>query len=204
MKFKSGDAIDTALASALKHEFLRCADAFEDFAASAKIMIIQGENRRIAFRTYNAYGRFIHHLYELFLGAAARDRGDDAPLSAKMAEQYISGYAQRALTDRREAILNGTAPSWENDISYFPETIPSDFAREFRRFRNIVSGHVSGERISLNLGDFYDRNHKFLGILFRHAGSHWGAVGDDFPDLKEITAFTVMVKESGVEPGMTA
>jgi hypothetical protein len=188
MKFKSGDAIDTALASALKHEFLRCADAFEDFAASAKIMIIQGENRRIAFRTYNAYGRFIHHLYELFLGAAARDRGDDAPLSAKMAEQYISGYAQRALTDRREAILNGTA----------------DFAREFRRFRNIVSGHVSGERISLNLGDFYDRNHKFLGILFRHAGSHWGAVGDDFPDLKEITAFTVMVKESGVEPGMTA
>lgn len=200
MKFKCGDAIDTALASALKHEFLRCADAFEDFAASAKIMIMQGTDRRIAFRTYNAYGRFIHHLYEFLLGAAVRERGDDAPISAELAERYISSYTQRALAARREAILDGTAPSWENHISYFPEMIPPGFAREFRKFRNIVSAHVSGERIALNLSDFYDRNHKFLGIVFRHASSHWGAIGDDFPDLKEITAFTVMVKESGVEP----
>jgi len=167
-----------------------------------KFMILQGENRRIAFKTYNAYGRFIHHLYEFLLGAAARERGDDATLTAQMAEQYIAGYAGRALIARREAILNGTAPSWENHISYFPETIPPEFAREFRTFRNVVSGHVSGERVSLNLSDFYDRNHKLLGILFRHAGSHWGKIGDDFPDLKEITAFTVMVRENGVEPSM--
>jgi hypothetical protein len=72
MKFSSGDETDTALAAALKHEFLRCMDAFDDFATSAKATIMQGENRRIAFRTYNAYGRFIHHLYEFLLGAAAR------------------------------------------------------------------------------------------------------------------------------------
>ena len=112
-----------------------------------------------------------------------------------MAERYIHSYAQRALNIRREAILDGSAPSWENHISYYPETIPGGFAREFRKFRNVVSGHVSGERLSLNLSDFYERNHKFLGILFQHAGGHWGRIDDDFPDLKEITAFSVAVKE---------
>jgi hypothetical protein len=204
MKFKPGDANQTALASMLKHEFLRCADAYDDFAESAKIVVEKGDNRRIAFKTYNAYARFIHHLYEFFLGAAAIDRGDDAPSkAAELAERYISSYAQRALTNRREAILNGTAPPYENHISYFPETIPSGFAREFRKFRNVVSGHVSGERATLNLSDFYARNHKFLGIMFRDAGSHWGTIGDDFPDLNEITAFTVMLRESSTETGNT-
>jgi hypothetical protein len=195
MKFKIGDATDTAIAGALQHEFLRCMDAFEDFATSAKVMIMQGENRRIAFKTYNAYGRFIHHLYEFLVGAAARDRGDSSPLSAELAERYVRSYAQRALAARRAAILDGTAPSWENHISCFPEIVRSEFAREFRRFRNVVSGHVTADRTALNLSDFYDRNHKFLGILFRHAGSHWGRIDDDFPDLKEITAFTVIVKQ---------
>jgi hypothetical protein len=74
MKFQIGDTTDTALCVALKHEFLRCDDAFNDFASSAKIMITQGENRRIAYKTYNAYARFIHHLYEFMLSAVARDR----------------------------------------------------------------------------------------------------------------------------------
>ncbi len=65
MKFQPGDATDTALCVALKHEFLRCDDAFNDFASSATTMIEQGENRRISYKTYNAYARFIHHLYEL-------------------------------------------------------------------------------------------------------------------------------------------
>jgi hypothetical protein len=55
MKFKTGDDTDSALAAALKHEFMRCDDAFNDFATSAKAMIALGEDRRIAFKTYNAY-----------------------------------------------------------------------------------------------------------------------------------------------------
>jgi hypothetical protein len=42
MKFQLGDATDIALCVALKHEFLRCDDAFNDFALSAKTMIIHG------------------------------------------------------------------------------------------------------------------------------------------------------------------
>jgi hypothetical protein len=50
MKFRIGDATDAALCIALKHEFLRCDDAFNDFVASATIMIMQRENRRIAYK----------------------------------------------------------------------------------------------------------------------------------------------------------
>jgi hypothetical protein len=37
MKFKPGDEMDTALCVALKHEFLRCDEAFNQFAAAATI-----------------------------------------------------------------------------------------------------------------------------------------------------------------------
>jgi hypothetical protein len=195
MKFQIGDATDTALCVALKHEFLRCDDAFSDFAASAKIMIFQGENRRIAYKTYNAYARFIHHLYEFMLSAVARDRADTAPLSSDWADRYIASHAQRILTNRREAILNGTAPEWENDISAYPEEIPPTFAAEFRRVRNIASGHAKFERSNLNLTDFYDRNHLFLYLLYYEIRNWWGRQADEFPDLNEITAFSVLVKK---------
>jgi hypothetical protein len=134
MKFQPGDATDTALCVALKHEFLRCDDAFNDFASSATTMIEQGENRRIAYKTYNAYARFIHHLYEFILGAVAREQGDTAQLSPDWAERYIASHTQRILTNRRNDILNGTAPVWENHISAYPEKIPPAFAAEFRKF----------------------------------------------------------------------
>jgi hypothetical protein len=99
------------------------------------------------------------------------------------------------LTNRREAILNGTAPAWENHISSFPEKIPPTFAAEFRRFRNIASGHVKVVRPCLSLTDFYDRNHKFLYMLYHDVQSWWGRLGDEFPDLEEITAFSVLIKD---------
>jgi hypothetical protein len=154
MQFKGGDATDTALCIALKHEFLRCDDAFADFAAAGTMMITQGENRRIAFKAYNAYARFIQSLYEFVLGAIARERHDTTKLPADMADKYVSSETQRALSKRRAAILDSTAPAWENDLSYYPETIPPEFAQTFRRCRNKVSAHVTYERSSLNLSEF--------------------------------------------------
>lgn len=194
MKFKIGDATDRALCVALKHEFLRCDDAFNDFATSTKIMITQGENRRIAYKTYNAYARFILHLYEFIKGAVSRDRLDTTTLKSDLADRYVAGHAQRILTNRREAILNGTAPPWENPISFYPDRIPQTFAVDFRRCRNIVSGHVKFERSGLSLTNFYDQNHKYLYMLYYDAKSWWGRQGDELPDLKEITTFSVLVK----------
>lgn len=195
MKFKIGDGTDTALCIGLKHEFLRCDDAFNEFASAAKVMIAQGENRRIAYKAYNAYARFIHHLYEFMIAAAARERQNTAKLAPALADRYIAGHTQRILTNRRNAILNGTAPPWENHISYYPERVPERFAAEFRRFRNNVGGHVTYERSALSLSDFYDRNHKYLYLLYRDAKSWWGRQEQEFPDLKEITAFSVLVAD---------
>ena len=196
MKFTIGDATDTALCVALKHEFLRCDDAFNEFAGSARMMIIRGENRRIAYKTYNAYARFIQYLYEFMLGAVARDRHDTAQLPAELADKYIAGHTQRILTNRRQAILNGTAPAWENDISYYSEKIPSDFAETFRLVRNKASTHVSHERSTLDLSEFYDKYHKYLGLLYQDIRSWWGRLEEEFPDLSEITAFSVLEKEA--------
>jgi hypothetical protein len=195
VRFKGGDAIDTAFCIALKHEFLRCDDAFNDFATSATIMITQGENRRIAYKTYNAYARFIQYLYEFMLGAIKRERGD-TELPHHMAIKYIASHTQRILTNRREAILKGTAPAWENDISYYPVRIPDDFAKEFCRFRNKVSTHVDYERSALNLSEFYEKYHKYLGLLYHDVKSWWGRLGDEFPNLDEITAFSVLIKNT--------
>lgn len=172
--FQIGDATDTSLCVSLKHEFLRCDDAFNDFAASATTMIRLGEGRRIAYKTYNAYARFIHHLYEFYMGAAARDFRNADQLSAETAERYVASQTQRILTNRREAILNGTAPIWENHISHFPENIPPSFPAEFRRLRNVASGHVSIKRSKLSLTEFYDKHHKYVHMLYLEAKNWWG------------------------------
>ena len=149
MKFRIGDKTDAALCVALKHEFLRCEDSFDDFASSATLMVAHGENLRIAYRTYNAYARFIHHLYEFLMGAAKRDYHDTAQLKWQSAERYVSGHAQRLLTNRRAGILNGSAPAWENSISHYPERVPSTFGESFdssgtsRADTLLTSGRIS-------------------------------------------------------------
>lgn len=195
MKFEIGDETDKTLCIALKHEFLRCDEAFNQFAAAATILIAQGDDRWRAYNAYNAYARFIHHLYEFALCAIARDRSNTATLEATDAERYLASYLQRALKKRRDAILDGTAPTWENHISAFPETIPATLPTDFRRARNIANGHAGIKRAGLDLTDFYDRYHEFLHIFYRDAHSWWGRSSDEFPDLQEITAFSVLIRD---------
>jgi hypothetical protein len=210
MKFVIGSETDSAHCAALKHEFLRCEDAFKDVEKYGTTMIMSAqaqemtgvvqdahESRWIAFKTYNAYARFVHHLYEFLLGALARDRGDTTQIMAADAELWIHSYAQRVLTARREAILIGTAPAWENHISAFPETVPPEFARKFRAIRNMSNGHVTPKRATESLTDFYDKYHKFLHMMYAHCRAHWGSHRDDaFPDLREITDFSLLIQRS--------
>jgi hypothetical protein len=210
MKFKPGDATDSAHCTALKHEFLRCEDAFKDFQTYGTIMIMkdqaeserkppfsQDEKRLVAYKTYNAYSRFIHHLYEFMLGALARENWSTAKLEAADADRYIAGHAQRILTARRQAIQTGTAPAWENDISYYPEKVPTDFAKKFRQLRNKSSGHVTHERPSISLSEFYEEYHKYIHMLYWIGLGHWGLRDKEFPDLKEITKFSVLIRKAG-------
>jgi hypothetical protein len=194
--FVIGDQTDQALCIGIKHEFLRCDDAFQEFAAAGRAMIMSGSDRRIAYKAYAAYARFVHHLYEFYLACAARDFRNTKQLPAELAECVIAGQTQRILRNRREAILDRTAPSWENHISYYPENVPATFARDFRSMRNILSGHVSTKRATVSLTNFYNDNHKFLFMLYFEARSWWGRQREEFPDLGEITSFSVAVQRS--------
>jgi hypothetical protein len=199
VKFQPGDVTDSAHCIALKHEAPRCEEAFNDFAALAAQSIMVGENRALAFKMYNSYARFIHHLHEFMVGAFIREHHDTAAADGKNAylnvERYISHHAQRILTGTREAIQNGTAPSWENDLSAYPEKIPPEFANNFRRCRNKTLGHVKHQRAGLSLSDFYDRYHMYLHMLYKAVLGWWGLRGEDFPDLREITDFTVSIQK---------
>ncbi len=209
MKFIIGDNVDSAHCTALKHEFLRCEDALKEFEQFATQMIMMAqvnhqrgripdvsESRFVAFRTYNAYARFIHHLYEFMVGALARDKTTTAHIEAVDAEQYITHHVNRILKNKRKAIIDGTAPSWENALGAYPERAPKEFAAEFRKHRNKLTGHVKYERSALSLTEFYDRYHKYMYMLYWDCLGHWGShVDADFPDLKEITDFSVLIKE---------
>ncbi len=135
------------------------------------------------------YSRWIHHLYELLLALGARDIGNTRQFDGSEAERYIAGEAQRILTRTRAAIIDGTAPVWENDISYYPSKIPPRFVRDFRECRNLAYGHVSHKRAHLDLAESYERNHKFLYLFYRDILDWWSLRAPEFPDLKEITNF---------------
>ncbi len=64
---------DIMLCKSLKHEFLRCEDAFKVFEMYAIKMILNGESPIISYKTYNAYSYFLHHLYEFLKGAIFRE-----------------------------------------------------------------------------------------------------------------------------------
>jgi hypothetical protein len=76
-------------------------------------------------------------------------------------------------------------------------------ATEWRRQRNIISGHVSVERSQLSLTSFYERNHMYVYILYYDCKGFWGRPKDEFPDLDEITAFSVMIKAAAGAPPRT-
>jgi hypothetical protein len=199
MKFNVGDKTDRHHCTALTHEFLRCRDAFKEFEQFATIALVKGETSWLSYKKYNAYSAFVFHLYEFIRGAHAREAQNtditDKKLTrkqrAELDDDYVSAHIQRLLTNRRTAILNGSAPSWENDISYYPRNVPSEFAKEFRRYRNLTHGHVTYERTSkIDPSDFFAKYHKYIYLLYRDC-SWWEPRDQQFPDLNQITAFTI-------------
>lgn len=60
--------------AALHHEFLSCEDAYNDFIALGRYCE-NADAKRNAYMKYNAYSRFILHLYEFLIGATKREIG---------------------------------------------------------------------------------------------------------------------------------
>lgn len=183
---------------AIKHEYLKCHDAFKQFAMIAENLIINGHQKQDAYRAYNYYSYFIQHLYELIMACHARDLQDTSLTNLKGQEKNIfldtllMVEADRVVNNRISDIKLGIAPKWENDISAYENIlpIPESFGKDFRRYRNKISAHASLERIKrMNLTQFYLKYHPYLYLMYTSIGNFWGREYQDFPDLSDITNF---------------
>jgi hypothetical protein len=107
-------------------------------------------------------------------------------------DALIMSDANRVVNKVIGNIRLGIAPIWENDIFHYESLlpVPQEFAKDFRVYRNKISGHASFERISeLNLTEFYEKYHFYLHLLYRVQGEWWGSNRDEFPYLKDVTNF---------------
>lgn len=193
--------------TALHHEFLSCEDAYNDFIGLQKEGLADN-NRRTAYMKYNAYSRFILHLYEFLIGATKREIGLQIVQEAeggksifsfrrtiphKDADLIIQGRTELLLKIYRGDIISGRSTK---SLFGYPETVPEQFATEFRNCRNHIIGHVSLKRAKLNLTQFYADYHKLLLLHFENAQTHWGIENlKEFPDLEEITRFNAVIAE---------
>ncbi len=209
MKFQAGDQTDTDLVRGIQHEFLRCDDAFTTFRATAGSVIVNGETPERSYAAYNAYSQFVFHLYEFMMGCFARDVGDTRVAQVRgprgqaapdICDSYVSGHTQRILTSTRNAIENGTAPSWEIAVAAYPAEVPDGFAADFRKVRNKAIGHVSAIRATLDLTAFYTAHHLMLVLLWRDARDWWGLNGKPMPDLDQVTEFMSAVVANDPAP----
>jgi hypothetical protein len=96
VKFTLGDEIDQKLCRILQHEYLRCGEALADFKVAAQRLQQGDERREFSYRAYNAYARFILHLYEFILAGDQRVRGDTAEIKAEVADAVIAASTRIA------------------------------------------------------------------------------------------------------------
>lgn len=135
MKFDSKSPIDAQHCLAIKHEYLRCRDAFTVFHDAATGIVLSGHTREAAYRAYNAYSSFILHLYEFIIALHARDLGDTEVVSKKAAQKagwkreevldaLVNRTTHQVVQSRVERIERGEAPSYENALSYYTQLLP--------------------------------------------------------------------------------
>ncbi|KUM54036.1 hypothetical protein [Rheinheimera sp. EpRS3] len=198
MKIEMGTAEDYHHCIAIKHEYFKCRDAFEQFRKSAESLILSGYEKQKSYRAYNSYSYFIHHLYEFLLACHARDYENSnitnkkGPERIEFLDSLITEDTYRVVKARIDRIKQGRAPSHENDISHYEQLlpIPELFALDFRVHRNKLAGHASYERTkNFNLTNFYEKYHFYLYLLYVDVGDSWGRQSTEFPEFEDVTNF---------------
>jgi hypothetical protein len=136
-------------------------------------------DKKLAISCYNAYVDFIAHLYEFCLGCIRRDERFPNNVSGQGVDSIVNAEVEKLLKIRRDSIVRGDAPPYENHISYYEVQVPKEFGAEFRAVRNIRS-HVGEARSHFDLASFYIKYHRFAYLLFE--SSHWLWRMEKFPD----------------------
>lgn len=194
MKFEVGGDVDKSLVKVIVHEFSRCQLALELFISlrDKKYNNNMITDIKLDLATYNAYSLFIQHLYEYFKGCITRDRADTSSSSPETLDQAINLEVGKILRQWRFMIDKKIAPEWANDRSYYEDSCPNDFGRDFRSVRNNVA-HVDYRRVDggnrITLSNFYLNYHKYIMLLY-YSGRDWfGIKTYENLDLGDITEF---------------
>lgn len=188
---------DPLLIKAIAHEYWKAEQAFDTFTRLAKENILnRNENKRLLIRLYTAYGQFLCHLYEFYLGCMERDGIRIKARNASLiTDKVFVREAQKMLNIRTERIRDGRAPTWENHISVYLKTVPESFGTDFRSIRNRLT-HVDEKRIAperMTLTEFYKRYHLFVYLLFVEPAWLWQAKDIEAVDWGEIAEFSLVV-----------
>lgn len=170
MKFALGDETDRSLCAVISHEYLRCDDALQEFARLREQMMTTGDDRRLSYAAYNAYARFVHHLYEFNMACAQREKLNTSfRVTDDDADRLIASHADRAIRVKRQGYNQhafGARP-------FEPIPVLIEFAKAFRTARNTTNGHAKYQRYTLSLSDFFTRYHRFLLDMHNAARHMW-------------------------------
>jgi hypothetical protein len=196
MNFEIGDETDKALTTTLVHELVLCTDSFERFVDLAKMNIMGRSDKTTKIKCHDAYASFLHHLYEFYVGCFKRDLRSTKPLESRVLDQIFNREVTKLLKNRVDAIKGGYAPSWENHISVYQVDVPNEFGTQLRNIRNRTA-HASTKRSSpedeLPLGQFYEKYHRFVYLLYYSAQGFWAVKDIEARDWKSIEDFDLAV-----------
>lgn len=128
---------------------------------------------------YDAYTDFVAHLYEFYLGCIKRNNIVRREIKGQEIDEILNAEVKKLLKIRRDRIIRGHAPAYENHISYYEVEVPDEFGKSFRTVRNIRS-HAMAKRSEFDLATFYIKYHRFVFLLFEEP--HWLWSIEQFPE----------------------
>jgi len=100
---------DKNLCLVLAHEYRRCDQAFIDFLEHASNQIGLGWTKHNALSTYDAYARFLHHLYEFYVGCYKRDKRNLKTINHSDLDILFTQETEKIMELRRWRIEGGRA-----------------------------------------------------------------------------------------------
>ncbi|MHB1117778.1 hypothetical protein [Sideroxydans sp.] len=159
--------------------------------------IMGSRDKATKIKCHDAYASFLHHLYEFYSGCIKRDFRSTETVRYSVLDQMFNHEVTKLLKNRVDAIKGGYAPSWENHISVYQVEVPTEFGTQFRKIRNRTA-HASTKRSSpddeLPLGQFYEKYHNFVYLLYYSAQRLWTVKDIEAQDWKSIEEFDLAVR----------
>lgn len=145
---------------------------------------------------YSYYADFIRHLYSFYecvlslknnnLISDTKTNNPSIKQKHEIMDMILTEEVRKLLSQKVEAIQQGYAKNWENNLGVYTVSVPQEFGEHFRLARNIAS-HVKEERLEIgkpySLSNFFNNYHFFVYMLYSSNEWLW------LPELKSDSAF---------------